>query len=534
MQVKGDDSLSFFTQSRYASSGDSKANRKRKSWGQELPEPKTNLPPRKRAKTEDEKEQRRIERVKRNRLAAHNSRERKRHEVELLQVEKDELEQRLRSSEQNLTSLMDRIRKMAAQVEAYRQYVPESARFDDDLAAIATLPKIPKELTISEPVSRATTTTIGSTSPTSSLLGFDHLSTTSTTNTINPRQASYSSPEPQLSSGIESPLDTSSQPATPTEATSPTMMIPPLLSVSEAAAVVGDESDKTQHSAAMLYDPQCRLDSSTLTMGLMISTMPSTKVAMMMTLSMAATIWLLTISLKWALVWPILLVAHQQKQTKCPRPSTTKPFQPPFLTLTATTPTTPKTSFSVSTSTLTSNKILRPHFLVSIPTPTSRTQTHNPATTISSSSLPSPICSPMCARLPEESATNVASQRCVYGSGSDGRLMSKVGSVKCDGCTGGRIDGFEREHELEKGDGLMDKYDEYLTRCFIGAKRSAVDSFDGVLSFMEAQGYFLYPASSSQFLSWCKSSGSESSKNEKNIFTLLELINFPLKKYNCN
>ena len=61
-----------------------KGTKKRKSWGQVLPEPKTNLPPRKRAKTEDEKEQRRIERVKRNRLAAHNSRERKRQEVELL------------------------------------------------------------------------------------------------------------------------------------------------------------------------------------------------------------------------------------------------------------------------------------------------------------------------------------------------------------------------------------------------------------------------------------------------------------------
>ncbi|KAI7190593.1 hypothetical protein KC352_g21688, partial [Hortaea werneckii] len=40
----------------------SKPAKKRKSWGQELPEPKTHLPPRKRAKTDDEKEQRRIER----------------------------------------------------------------------------------------------------------------------------------------------------------------------------------------------------------------------------------------------------------------------------------------------------------------------------------------------------------------------------------------------------------------------------------------------------------------------------------------
>jgi len=63
-------------------SEEKKPTKKRKSWGQELPTPKTNLPPRKRAKTEDEKEQRRIERVLRNRAAAQTSRERKRLEVE--------------------------------------------------------------------------------------------------------------------------------------------------------------------------------------------------------------------------------------------------------------------------------------------------------------------------------------------------------------------------------------------------------------------------------------------------------------------
>ncbi|KAG4442930.1 hypothetical protein IFR05_001543 [Cadophora sp. M221] len=67
--------------------------KKRKSWGQQLPEPKTNLPPRKRAKTEDEKEQRRVERVLRNRRAAQSSRERKRQEVEALEAQKLAVEQ---------------------------------------------------------------------------------------------------------------------------------------------------------------------------------------------------------------------------------------------------------------------------------------------------------------------------------------------------------------------------------------------------------------------------------------------------------
>merc|ERR1712072_1371285 len=72
---------------------ESKPTKKRKSWGQQLPEPKTNLPPRKRAKTEDEKEQRRVERVLRNRRAAQSSRERKRQEVEALEAQKLAVEQ---------------------------------------------------------------------------------------------------------------------------------------------------------------------------------------------------------------------------------------------------------------------------------------------------------------------------------------------------------------------------------------------------------------------------------------------------------
>lgn len=72
-------------------SAEKKPAKKRKSWGQVLPEPKTNLPPRKRAKTEDEKEQRRVERVLRNRRAAQSSRERKRQEVEQLEKKNQEL-----------------------------------------------------------------------------------------------------------------------------------------------------------------------------------------------------------------------------------------------------------------------------------------------------------------------------------------------------------------------------------------------------------------------------------------------------------
>jgi transcriptional activator HAC1 len=92
--------------------------KKRKSWGQQLPEPKTNLPPRKRAKTEDEKEQRRVERVLRNRRAAQSSRERKRLEVEALENEKKDIEARNKQLEMRLADMEQRYNLLQQQLEA--------------------------------------------------------------------------------------------------------------------------------------------------------------------------------------------------------------------------------------------------------------------------------------------------------------------------------------------------------------------------------------------------------------------------------
>ena len=94
---------------------DKKPTKKRKSWGQVLPEPKTNLPPRKRAKTEDEKEQRRVERVLRNRRAAQSSRERKRQEVEALEERCKQLEDALRERNNTVDLLMDEMQRLRGQ-----------------------------------------------------------------------------------------------------------------------------------------------------------------------------------------------------------------------------------------------------------------------------------------------------------------------------------------------------------------------------------------------------------------------------------
>ncbi|KAI9795608.1 MAG: hypothetical protein M1833_006929 [Piccolia ochrophora] len=125
-----DDDDSEREDSRPPQDGDSdkKPVKKRKSWGQELPTPKTNLPPRKRAKTEDEKEQRRIERVLRNRAAAQSSRERKRKEVEGLEEEKQHIVRqnsmlagRLREVEMENHKLSETIAKMAAEMTVFRK-----------------------------------------------------------------------------------------------------------------------------------------------------------------------------------------------------------------------------------------------------------------------------------------------------------------------------------------------------------------------------------------------------------------------------
>lgn len=64
---------------------------------------------RKRAKTEDEKEQRRVERVLRNRRAAQSSRERKRLEVEALEIRNQELEEQLAKVRRENTMLYERL-----------------------------------------------------------------------------------------------------------------------------------------------------------------------------------------------------------------------------------------------------------------------------------------------------------------------------------------------------------------------------------------------------------------------------------------
>lgn len=67
------------------------------------------LPPRKRAKTQEEKEQRKIERILRNRRAAHASREKKRRHVEYLEVYVVKLEENLHKIATGYQQLLEKL-----------------------------------------------------------------------------------------------------------------------------------------------------------------------------------------------------------------------------------------------------------------------------------------------------------------------------------------------------------------------------------------------------------------------------------------
>lgn len=140
-------------------SSDKKPTKKRKSWGQVLPEPKTNLPPRKRAKTEDEKEQRRVERVLRNRRAAQSSRERKRQEVEALEQRNQELERAFAESQKANQALVEELRRLRGDqpsasripsLESFKENVTLSPQLFgvDNKAVIDDLVKTPAQNTV--------------------------------------------------------------------------------------------------------------------------------------------------------------------------------------------------------------------------------------------------------------------------------------------------------------------------------------------------------------------------------------------------
>ncbi|KAI3403669.2 HAC1 [Candida oxycetoniae] len=96
---------------------------------------KSSLPPRKRAKTQEEKEQRKIERILRNRRAAHASREKKRKHVEYLEIYVVKLEENLKKLQDGYQSVVEKLNKQNGELES----VTEKNVFDLGLEDLAEL-----------------------------------------------------------------------------------------------------------------------------------------------------------------------------------------------------------------------------------------------------------------------------------------------------------------------------------------------------------------------------------------------------------
>lgn len=179
----------------------------------------------KRAKTEDEKEQRRIERVLRNRQAAQSSRERKRQEVEKLEGEKMTIEyenqvlkDRLRAAEHDKLKLTQRLAKMAAEMSVFKSTTTSVA------ASIVSTPESSPTLTADLLHRQAIKQELD-----------DYpFALPSPQNTLDPRHSSISSASPSSRSSSRS------------------------MSPSQIALDSTPVPDMTQHPAAMLCGLQCQ------------------------------------------------------------------------------------------------------------------------------------------------------------------------------------------------------------------------------------------------------------------------------------
>ncbi|KAI0599498.1 hypothetical protein F4775DRAFT_550113 [Biscogniauxia sp. FL1348] len=226
----GDDKAASQASSSPAPSGpatestEKKPAKKRKSWGQVLPEPKTNLPPRKRAKTEDEKEQRRVERVLRNRRAAQSSRERKRQEVEALERRNSQLEAALLNQQKQNMMLMEELTKL---------------RRDSGVVSRSSSPLDgfqPSPLTLSQPLfGSAENAPQGNPG-----MMNDFILMPEQDGTVDPASLS-----PELNPVSDKDVNESSTTTTTTEASA------------KASSPVPTSTDVTQHPAAVLCDLQC-------------------------------------------------------------------------------------------------------------------------------------------------------------------------------------------------------------------------------------------------------------------------------------
>lgn len=214
--------------------------KKRKAWGQAIPDFKVVLPPRKRAKTAEEKEQRKNERVIRNRRAADKSRQRQKAAYADLEITKARMEQ------ENVA-----LRQALAQ---YQIRFGELPGVSTTFTEIATNNGLVHQPPLALPSDASATTFKYEDSPGTSV-DLDSFSS------VTSPQPTLSYDSPRLSQSME--RSTSLTPALfpPQDQSLPPLneAFEPLLSLANPTEV----PDLTQYPAAILCDLQCQSETST-------------------------------------------------------------------------------------------------------------------------------------------------------------------------------------------------------------------------------------------------------------------------------
>lgn len=197
------------------------SKKKRKAWGQPIPEFEKIIGPRKRAKTDAEKTQRAHERTLRNRRAAAHSRDKKQAQFAAMEIENQELREQVAQYQARFGALSDK--------------TPASSALVDPIISSSTLNSYP---------------TPSSDSTFQQDFPMTDLATPARTISITGPSLSQDMPDfsqPQLSPTI-----------------APTLHLDPSLIPENllyhhlpSSAMAGDLPDATQYSAAVLMDPQC-------------------------------------------------------------------------------------------------------------------------------------------------------------------------------------------------------------------------------------------------------------------------------------
>lgn len=241
-----DDSASMIDQSSASTpQPEQSGKKKRKAWGQPIPDFKVVLPPRKRAKTAEEKEQRKNERVIRNRKAADKSRQRQKAAVAELEVKTSAMQ-----------AEMAQLRAALTQYQTTFGFLPGT--LPSDISASGAEPRqalTPATETRPSPDRDPPSTSVD---PRNSSISYQ--------STPQEETLSFTSPSgPVLS--VDSPRPSAATIESPSLA--PSMFSPndlpsfPELAKSEPLSAYGNfeaVSSMTQNPAAILCDPQCQLE----------------------------------------------------------------------------------------------------------------------------------------------------------------------------------------------------------------------------------------------------------------------------------